>query len=215
MRNAGKGPIEPLVASPFAEWHVGVSPDGRWISFVSDQSGRDEVYVRDLAGEHDQVLVSLEGGTEPVWGHDGRELFYREIRQGDPYLVAAGIRTSPTLAVTGRKRLFPVGDIVGTNPHANYDVSPTGRLRHGAPQPGRPHRRPPEPPRNRAAPAGRAERPLVPPVCHPERSEGDHARYGPLPPHFARGQGDTRLAIVSTTRLASRSTPWIMVEDNA
>jgi serine/threonine-protein kinase len=127
VRNAGKGPIERLVASPFAEWYVGASPDGRWISFVSDQSGRDEVYVRDLAGEQDQVLVSLEGGSEPVWSPDGRELFYRETGQGDPYLVAAGIRTSPTLAVTGRKRLFSVADIVATNPHANYDVSPDGR----------------------------------------------------------------------------------------
>ncbi len=99
----------------------------RTISFVSDQSGRDEVYVRDLAGEQDQVLVSLEGGTEPVWSPDGSELYYRETRQGDPYLVAAGIRTSPTLAVTGRKRLFPVGDVVATNPHANYDVSPDGK----------------------------------------------------------------------------------------
>jgi serine/threonine-protein kinase len=127
VRNAGHGPIEPLVASPFAEWYVGASPDGRWMSFVSDQSGRDEVYVRDLAGEQDQVLVSLDGGTEPVWSHDGRELFYRETRQGDPYLVAADIRTSPALAVTGRKRLFPVGDVVATNPHANYDVSPDGK----------------------------------------------------------------------------------------
>jgi eukaryotic-like serine/threonine-protein kinase len=127
VRNGGRGPIEPVVASPFAESYVGASLDGRWISFVSDQSGRDEVYVRDLAGEHDQVLVSLDGGTEPVWSHDGRELFYRETRQGDPHLVAAAIRTSPTLAVTGRKRLFPVGDVVGTNPHANYDVSPDGK----------------------------------------------------------------------------------------
>jgi Tol biopolymer transport system component len=127
VRNAGKGPIEPLVASPFAEQYVGASPDGRWISFVSDQSGREEVYVRDLAGEQDQVLVSLEGGTEPVWSPDGRELYYRETRQGDPNLVAAGIRTSPTLGVTGRKRLFAVGDIVGTNPHANYDISPDGK----------------------------------------------------------------------------------------
>jgi serine/threonine-protein kinase len=127
VRNAGKGPIEPLVASPFAEAHLGASPDGRWISFVSNQSGRDEVYVRDLAGEQDQVLVSLEGGTEPVWSPDGRELYYRETRQADPYLVVAGISTSPTLAVTGRKRLFPVGDIVATAPHANYDVSPDGK----------------------------------------------------------------------------------------
>jgi serine/threonine-protein kinase len=127
VRKAGRGPIEPLIASPFAEAYVGASHDGRWVSFVSDQSGRDEVYVRDLAGEQDQVLVSLDGGTEPVWSHDGRELYYRETSQGDPHLVAAGIRTSPTIAVTGRKRLFPVGDIVGTNPHANYDISPDGK----------------------------------------------------------------------------------------
>jgi Tol biopolymer transport system component len=127
VRNGGRGPIQPLVASPFAEQFVGVSPDGRWISFVSDQSGREEVYVRDLAGEGDQVLVSLDGGNEPVWGPDGRELFYRETKQADPYLVAAGIATAPALAVTGRTRLFPIGDIVGTSPHANYDVSPDGK----------------------------------------------------------------------------------------
>jgi serine/threonine-protein kinase len=127
VRNGGRGPLEPLVASPFGEQFVGVSPDGRWISFVSDQSGRDEVYVRDLAGEGDQVLVSLGGGNEPVWSPDGRELFYRETNQADPYLVAAGISTAPALAVTRRQRLFPVGDIVGTSPHANYDVSPDGK----------------------------------------------------------------------------------------
>jgi serine/threonine-protein kinase len=123
----GRGPLTPLVASPFAEQYVGVSPDGRWISFVSDQSGREEVYVRDLAGEQDQVLVSLEGGSEPVWSPNGKELFYRETRQGDPHLVAARIDTNPTLRVASRSRLFPIGDIVGTGPHANYDISPDGK----------------------------------------------------------------------------------------
>jgi serine/threonine-protein kinase len=127
IRNAGHGPVEPLVASPFGEHFVGVTPDGRWICFVSDQSGREEVYVRDLAGEQDQVLVSLEGGNEPVWGPDGRELFYRETKASDPHLVAARIATTPTLTVTDRKRLFPIGDIVGSNPHANYDISPDGK----------------------------------------------------------------------------------------
>jgi Tol biopolymer transport system component/tRNA A-37 threonylcarbamoyl transferase component Bud32 len=127
VRNGGRGPLEPLVASPFNEQFVGASPNGRWLSFVSDQSGRDEVYVRDLTGQGDQLLVSLDGGTEPVWSHDGRELFYWETKQGDPYLVAASIVTTPALAVAGRKRLFPIGDIVGTNPHANYDLSPDGK----------------------------------------------------------------------------------------
>ncbi len=127
IRNAGKGPIEPLVASPFTEQFVGASPDGRWISFVSDQSGRDEVYVRDLEGKGDQVLVSIDGGNEPVWSPDGKELFYRETKEADPYLVSAGIATTPALHVTGRKRLFPIVDIVGTAPHANYDISPDGK----------------------------------------------------------------------------------------
>jgi eukaryotic-like serine/threonine-protein kinase len=127
IRNGGKGPLEPLVASRFEESYVGVSPDGRWISFVSDQSGREEVYVRDLAGERDQVLVSVDGGNEPLWSPDGRELYYRETKQENPYLVAAKIATTPALAVTGRMRMFPIPDIVGTAPHANYDVSPDGR----------------------------------------------------------------------------------------
>jgi serine/threonine-protein kinase len=127
IRNAGKGPLEPLVASQFTESYVGVSPDGRWISFVSDQSGREEVYVRDLKGERDQVLVSSEGGNEPVWSPDGRELFYRETKQDNPFLVAARIATTPALGVTARKRLFPIGDIVSTAPHANYGVSPDGK----------------------------------------------------------------------------------------
>ena len=127
IRNGGRGPIEPLVASPFSEQFVGVSPDGRWLSFVSDQSGRNEVYVRDFEGQGDQVMVSLDGGDEPVWSPDGKELFYRENKPTDPYLVAAGITTAPALRVTGRKRLFPIGDIVGTQPHANYDVSPDGK----------------------------------------------------------------------------------------
>jgi eukaryotic-like serine/threonine-protein kinase len=127
IRNQGRGPLEPLVASQFSEQYVGVSPDGRWISFVSDQSGRDEVYVRDLAGAGDQMLVSLDGGSEPVWSRDGRELYYRETKQNDPYLIAAAIVRTPALGVSRRERLFPISDIVGTGPHANYDISPDGK----------------------------------------------------------------------------------------
>jgi serine/threonine-protein kinase len=126
VRNAGRGPLEPLVASSFGEQFAGVSPDGRWLSFVSDQSGRDEVYLRDLKGEGDQFLISLEGGTEPVWSPDGRELFFRETATG-AHLIAASITTTPEFRVTAREKLFPVGDILGTNPHANYDISPDGK----------------------------------------------------------------------------------------
>jgi serine/threonine-protein kinase len=126
LRNGGRGPLEPLVASGFAEQFAAVSPDDRWLAFVSDQSGRDEVYLRDLQGSRDQLLVSSGGGSEPVWSPDGRELYYRETAVG-AHLVAARIATSPAPAVTSRTRLFSVGDLVATNPHANYDISPDGR----------------------------------------------------------------------------------------
>jgi eukaryotic-like serine/threonine-protein kinase len=126
VRDSGRGPVEPIVSTPFVEQYPIASPDGRWLAFVSDQSGRQEVYVRALAGDGDMVQVSREGGTEPVWGPDGRELFYLST-EGQVNMMAAGIRTSPTLEVTARTVLFDAAEYVGTNPHANYDISPDGR----------------------------------------------------------------------------------------
>ena len=127
VRNGGRGPLEPIVAGPFAEQYATVSPDGRWLAFGSDQSGQQQVYVRPFGGEGDEVQVSLTGGSEPVWGPDGRELFYRDLGEGAPSLTAAAVRTRPQFEVTSRRALFPVGDIVGASPHANYDISPDGR----------------------------------------------------------------------------------------
>ena len=127
VQNGGHGPIEPLVASQYQEQYPAPSPDSRWLAFTSDQSGRQEVYVQPLRGEGDQIQVSQEGGTEPVWGPDGRELFYRSTTSGQVQLMAATVRTAPGFAVVGRRSLFPVSDMIGTAPHANYDVSPDGR----------------------------------------------------------------------------------------
>jgi Tol biopolymer transport system component len=127
VRNRGRGPIEPLAASRFTEAHPALSPDDRWVAFVSNQSGRPEVYVRPLGTEGEQVQVSLAGGSEPLWGPDGRELFYRSQDEGEPQLIAATVRTTPQFAVSSRRPLFPLADIDGSNPHTGYDVSPDGR----------------------------------------------------------------------------------------
>jgi Tol biopolymer transport system component len=127
VRNGGHGPIEPLVATQFQEQYPALSPDDRWLTFVSDQSGRQEVYARPLNGDGDQIQISLEGGTEPVWGPDGREIFYRSTKAGNVELMDATVRTTPTFEVTGRHALFSVNETVGTAPHANYDISPDGR----------------------------------------------------------------------------------------
>jgi len=105
--------------------------DEQWLAFTSNQSGREEVYVRRLEGEGEQVQVSLGGGTEPVWSPDGRELFYQSGTNADaraePTVMVATIATTPTLAVTSRKALFPAAGIVTSNPHANFDISPDGK----------------------------------------------------------------------------------------
>ncbi|MGK2962193.1 MAG: protein kinase domain-containing protein, partial [Gemmatimonadaceae bacterium] len=127
VRDGGRGPVEPLIANSFETQYPVVSPDGRWLAFVSDQSGRNEVYVRTLSGDGVEVQVSQDGGSEPVWGRDGRELFYRGGSETRIDLVAASVRATPAFEVTERRALFELTDILGANPHANYDVSPDGR----------------------------------------------------------------------------------------
>ncbi len=127
VRGGGRGPLEPLVSTPFLELYPSLSRDGRWMAFVSDQSGRGEVYVRPVDGDGDIVQVSVDGGAEPLWSPDGREVFYLSTEEGRAELIAAAVRTAPAFQVTGRRALFSTADVVGTSPHANYDVSPDGR----------------------------------------------------------------------------------------
>jgi Tol biopolymer transport system component len=127
ITNGGRGPIEPLVATRFEEQHPALSPDGRWLAFSSDQSGRTEIYLRPLRGEGDQIQVSVEGGIEPIWGPDSRELFYRAGTGISGNLTSAKVQTTPRLAILERRTLFPVSGYSTATPHSNYDVSPDGR----------------------------------------------------------------------------------------
>jgi eukaryotic-like serine/threonine-protein kinase len=99
-----------------------VSSDGRWITFVTNESGRDEVVVQPFPGPGGRVQVSAGGGTEPVWSRDGRRLFYR----GSGKLMAAEIRAAPSFSVIARDTVFADPYVFATNPHANYDVFPDG-----------------------------------------------------------------------------------------
>ena len=70
------GAAQPLLAEPFTERDARLSPDGRWIVYVSEESGRPEVSVRSLSGPPRRVVISSGGGDQPVWRRDGRELFF-------------------------------------------------------------------------------------------------------------------------------------------
>ncbi len=121
------GALKPFIVTPFNEGWPAVSPDGRWLAFASDLSGRLEVYVQPLEGDGDRVQVSLEGGSEPVWAPNGRELFYRSLRGGQVELVAAGFAPAPEPQIATRTVLFPVDEYDAAQPHANFDVTPDGR----------------------------------------------------------------------------------------
>ena len=130
VRNGGRGPIEPVVATRFIEQYPALSRDDQWLAFSSNQSGREEIYVRRLDGRGEQIQVSVGGGTESVWSADGKELYYRGATspesRSEPAMIVATIATTPTLAVTSRKVLFAGQGIVTSNPHSNFDVSPEG-----------------------------------------------------------------------------------------
>jgi len=100
-----------------------ISPDGKWISFLTDASGAPQVVVQPFPGPGGQVQVSPAGGSEAVWGKDGKHLYYRDGRQ----FVAVAYTTSPTFAVTSRTNLFVDEFVFAQSPHADYDVAPDGQ----------------------------------------------------------------------------------------
>ncbi len=113
----------PLVATQFAEYSPALSPNGRWLAYVSNRSGRAEVYVSpfpDGVGSG-LVQVSREGGTEPVWAHSSRELFYRN---GANELVAVQVSGDSTFVAGQREVLFSTADYMTGTGQAKYDVSP-------------------------------------------------------------------------------------------
>jgi len=113
-----------LIDSPFDHYGPALSPDGRWLAYVSQESGAPEVYVRPFPNVGDtRYAVSAGGGQEPLWRRDGKELFYRTSR-GDLFAVPV----SPgTAFVHGTpKLLFTNPTLSPDSYHRAYDVSPDG-----------------------------------------------------------------------------------------
>jgi Tol biopolymer transport system component/tRNA A-37 threonylcarbamoyl transferase component Bud32 len=120
---SGDSTSRPIANNPAAiENMARVSPDGRWVVFVTNESGRDEVVAQPFPGPGGRAQVSAGGGTEPLWSRDGRRVFYR----GNGKLMAAAIRTTPNFSVIARDTVLTDSYVFATNPHANYDAFPDG-----------------------------------------------------------------------------------------
>jgi serine/threonine-protein kinase len=115
-------PVE-LVATEFEEHSPTLSPDDRWLAYVSNEEGRTEVYVRPFPEAGEGVWrVSEDGGVGPLWAHSGRELFYRNA---SGQMVVAEVQAGPAFAVGRQRALFSTADyLVSTFVHQTYDVTP-------------------------------------------------------------------------------------------
>ncbi len=129
--NADRGPPEPVITSPYEEHSPALSPDGRLMAYMSDETGVRQVYVRGLSRQGGRTLVSDGPGEEPVWSRDGRRLYYIEHQGGPSRLLAARIvpatpgappRVASREIVIDPLRYDPVSN------HANWDVTPDGRF---------------------------------------------------------------------------------------
>ena len=120
-RRMGADSVVALVTTGFDETSPAVSPDGRWLAYASNASGRYEVYVRPFPNTNDGILrVSTDGGTEPAWAHSGRELFYKSGGN----LMVVEVLAEVTFVTGERRALFSVQGYRSAEVHRQYDVMP-------------------------------------------------------------------------------------------
>jgi len=133
IATAGGAPPRPVLQTGFDEHEARLSPDGRWLAYTSNESGRDEIYVQTYPDPTGKWQVSTNGGSFPEWRGDGRELYYLAA---DQQLMAVSVQASPTFmaalpqALFGARVLFPGGAstpyAVTKDGSAFYIIEPAG-----------------------------------------------------------------------------------------
>jgi serine/threonine-protein kinase len=113
-----------LLATAFTEGAQSFSPDGRWITYGSDESGRPEIYVQPYP-PGGKWLISTEGGTEPMWSRNGQELFYRSSTK----MMAVDVTLTPAFSAGKPRQLFDGQFFSSVFPLTgrSYDVTADGR----------------------------------------------------------------------------------------
>ncbi len=122
-----KTPPRPWLNTRFNESQPDWSPDGRWIAYTSNESGRSEVYVQAYPGPGARYTVSRDGGSSPAWSHDGHELFYIGPGPDEKVtMMAATIITTPSFSIGTPRKLFQ-GTFTVSSGSRSYDVTADGR----------------------------------------------------------------------------------------
>jgi Tol biopolymer transport system component len=120
--HAGDTTLVPLVATPASENQFELSPDGKYLAYVSDESGTLEVYVRPFPNTSSaRWQVSTAGGTVPLWSHSGKELFFR-TKQGD--IASVPVSTASGFTAGAPRVLFSAKPFRFNTQISTYDISP-------------------------------------------------------------------------------------------
>ena len=116
------GKAVPLIAGPFDEASAMLSPDGALVAYVSNESGRNEVYVRPTNAQGGRLSISTAGGTEPAWSPTGKDLFYRRGHEMVSVTFDQGRPSRPQVLFSRENALGALGSLV-----TNYDSARDGR----------------------------------------------------------------------------------------
>jgi serine/threonine protein kinase/Tol biopolymer transport system component len=115
---------EAFISTQFSEYHPMISPDGQWLAYQSDETGRFEVYVQPFPDGGKKWLVSAGGGTQPLWARNGEELFYRYGKN----IMAASIRPGPNFEAETPELLFEFPYLAASGYGSpDYDITPDGQ----------------------------------------------------------------------------------------
>jgi serine/threonine-protein kinase len=119
----GDRQAELLLGTEFNELNAEISPDGQWLAYKSNESARDEVYVRPFPNVEDGLWqITTDGGAQPAWARNGRELFYRAP---DGALMSVPVELQPIFSAGTPSRILEGSYYLG-GPGRSYDVSPDG-----------------------------------------------------------------------------------------
>jgi len=116
--------VTPFAATKSNETFPEFSPDGLWLAYVSNESGRNEVYVRSFPDGKRTLPISTEGGTSPLWARNGRELFFWDI--DFTKLTKVDLTPGQNLSAGSPRLLFEF-NATGSSIMRNYDITPDGR----------------------------------------------------------------------------------------